>query len=104
VKFNFDHLSYSDIQGYSMLKKSSSSRSDAERSERGIRAGKLLDTLLGEPKGGLRKKDSVSDFYSAIGGKGVSQYAPTTIDSASSSTQKINLAINKNTADRHGRT
>jgi hypothetical protein len=104
VKFNFDHLSYSDIQGYSMLKKSLSSRSDAERSERGIQAGKLLDTLLEEPKGGLSNEDSISDFYSAIGGKGVSQYAPTTIDLASSSPQKTNLAINKNTADRHGRT
>jgi hypothetical protein len=121
VKFNFDHLSYSDVQGYSLLKESSDKPSDAERSERGIRAGKLLDTLLGEPKGGLAKEDSVSDFYSAIRVKGdielhFQQYESNQIlnqvqddnslsdDEQKASTQKRNLAINKNTADRHGRT
>ena len=103
MKFNFDHISYSDVQGYSMLKGESTHHSDAERTERGNRAMKLLDTLLGEPEGGLSKEDSVSDFYSAIGSKGISQYAPTK-DLASPATQKRNLAINKNTADRHGRT
>jgi hypothetical protein len=97
-------MSYADVNGYSLLKKRPSRRSDAEHSERGIQAGKLLDTLLIEPTGGLSKEDSISDFYSAIGDKGVSQYYPTTNELASSSPQKRTLAINKNTADRHGRT
>ncbi|MEQ8523662.1 hypothetical protein [Gracilimonas sp.] len=89
MKFDFNHISFADIQGYSMLKEESSNRSDTERAERIKQAGSLLNTLLTEPDKGLLKKDSVSDFYS---------------DLASPSTQKRNLAINKNTADRHGRT
>lgn len=101
MKFDFSDISYSNVQGYPVHKNLQSNRSDAERAERAGRteqaersermqqAGNLLHTLLTEPKKGLLKKDSVSDFYS---------------DLASPSTQKRNLAINKNTADRHGRT
>lgn len=101
MKFDFNHISFADVHGYSMLKEESSNRSDAERTRRGGRmeqreraekvkqAGNLLKTLLTEPEKGILKKDSVSDFYS---------------DLASPSTKKRNLAINKNTADRHGRT
>ncbi|WP_421773857.1 hypothetical protein [Gracilimonas sp.] len=89
MKFDFNHISFADVQGHSMLKEEPSDRSNAERTERVKQAGNLLNTLLTEPDKGLLKKDSVSDFYS---------------DLASPSTQKRNLAINKNTADRHGRT
>lgn len=101
MKFDFNHISFADVQGYSILKEESSNRSDAERTERGGRteqaeraervkqAGSLLNTLLTEPEKGLLKKDTVSDIYS---------------DLASPSTRKRKLAINKNTADRHGRT
>ena len=69
-----------------MQKKSTSKRSESEQS---TEAKELLNTLLTEPKKGFREKDSISDFYS---------------DLASAKTEKRNLAINKNTADRHGRT
>lgn len=89
MKFDFNHISFADVQGYSILKEKPSDHSKAERSERMKQAGNLLNTLLTEPEKGLLKKDSVSDFYS---------------DLASPSIPKSNLAINKNTADRHGRT
>ena len=102
MKFNFDQLSYADVQGYSLLKESRNQHSKKEHSER---AGNLLHTLLTEPQKKVPQKDSVSDFYTHLRKhlKNTSQYAPVE-DLASPSTQKRNLAINKNTADRHGRT
>jgi hypothetical protein len=93
------------VKGYSLLKKTSEGTIKTEPENR---ADKLVDTLLTEPKKGLPKKDRISDFYSAIkgGSKGIFRNAHTKriSDLASPSSQKTNLAINKNTADRHGRT
>ncbi len=105
MKFNFDNISYAEVQGYSLLKKTSTKKTETEP-ENG--AERLLNTLLTEPKKGVPKKDRVSDFYSAIkdSSKGLFRYAHTDriSDLASPSPQKTNLAINQNTADRHGRT
>lgn len=105
MKFNFDHISFSEVQGYSLLKtKKGSISADATKAKNLVRTEILLQTLLNAPKDGLLKEDSVLDFYAAIATncKDLRPYV------LSSSFREIfdekTLAINQNTADRHGRT
>jgi len=69
---------------------------------RSKQAHNLLDVLLKEPKEGTPKTDAISGFYSAIAKE--RKKRPERSGSGSASTQHRNLAINQNTADRHGRT
>ncbi len=102
MKFNFDDISFADVQGYSMLKKSRTRQDQQKHSEQ---AGSLLNTLLTKPDKEVSATDSVSRFYSAL--KRRREEALQTPRSEPSSEKKEhlrNLAINKNTANRHGRT
>lgn len=102
MKFNFDDISFANVQGYSMLKKSKTRQTQQKHSEQ---AGDLLDTLLTKPEKEVSEKDAISRFYSAL--KRRREEALQTSRSDPSSQKKEhskNLAINKNTANRHGRT
>lgn len=107
MKFNFNDITYADVTVYPLLK-DRPVRSESECTVQSIRAEKLLEILLTEPKKGLSSKDSISEFYSVIRKihMGVLNHGQTNEKSISDcfSLQKRNLAINKNTADHHGRT
>ena len=89
MKFNFSDILYANVQGNSLLGELPNGRNNSELTERGAQALGVLKTLLKDPEKDASRNDSVSHFYS---------------DLATPSTPKRNLAINKNTADRHGRT
>lgn len=105
MKFNFDHISFSEVQGYSLLKtKKSSISADATKTKNLVRTEILLQTLLNAPKDGLLKKDSILDFYAAIS-RNCNDLRPHILtDRFTKIFEERTLAINKNTADRHGRT
>lgn len=82
MKFNFDHISYTDLRENSV-----SNRSNAEHSKSVVEPSdteKYVNTLLDQSVETSKQGDTISEFYSDL------------------KTGK-NLAINQNTADRHGR-